>query len=91
MTGRIASLVDQILDVTHLDADPLVLERRPVSIVDLVARLRGDLALTGQSDRLVVELDPDLPTVDVDAGRSARYWRTSSRTRSSTRPAGRRS
>jgi len=69
VTGRIASLVDQILDVTHLDADPLVLERRPVSIVDLVARLRGDLALTGQSDRLVVELDPDLPIVGVDAGR----------------------
>ena len=69
VTARIASLVDQILDVTHLDADPLVLDRRPASIGDLVARLRGDLALTGQADRLVVALDPDLPAVDVDAGR----------------------
>jgi signal transduction histidine kinase len=69
VTARIAALVDQILDVTHLDADPLVLDRRPASVADLVARLRGDLALTGDADRLVVSLDPDLPAVDVDAGR----------------------
>lgn len=66
---RIASLVDQILDVTHLDADPLVLERRPVAVADLVARLRGDQALTGQVDRLVADLEPDLPLVDIDAAR----------------------
>jgi signal transduction histidine kinase len=69
VTARIASLVDQILDVTHLDADPLVLERRPVALADLVARLRGDQALTGQVDRLVVDLDADMPLVDVDATR----------------------
>jgi PAS domain S-box-containing protein len=69
VTERIASLVDQILDVTHLDADPLVLERRPVVVADLVARLRGDLALRSLADRLVIDLAPDLPLVDVDAGR----------------------
>jgi two-component system sensor histidine kinase KdpD len=69
VTARISALVDEILDVTHLDADPLVLDRRPAAVADLVARLRGDLALTGQADRLLVMLDPDLPPVDVDAGR----------------------
>ena len=27
-SGRLAALVDQVLDVTHLQADPLILERR---------------------------------------------------------------
>ena len=31
MTGRLSSLVGEILDVTHLQADPLILERAPVS------------------------------------------------------------
>jgi signal transduction histidine kinase len=69
VTTRIASLVDQILDVTHLDADPLVLDRRPAAVADLVARLRGDLALTGEADRLVLRLDPELPAVDIDLAR----------------------
>jgi signal transduction histidine kinase len=69
VTARIASLVDQILDVTHLDADPLVLERRPVALADLLARLRGDQALSGQVDRLLVNLESDLPLVDIDATR----------------------
>ena len=30
-TGRLASLVDQVLDVTHLQADPLILERSQMS------------------------------------------------------------
>jgi signal transduction histidine kinase len=34
-----------------------------------VARLSGDLALTGEADRLVVELPTDLPPIEVDAGR----------------------
>ena len=69
VTDRLAALVTQILDVTRLDADPLVLERAPASFAALVARLRGDLALSGEDGRLVVDLPADLPPIEVDSGR----------------------
>ena len=72
LTSRLGSLVDQILDITHLDADPLILERRPIAFSALVARLRGDLALSGDDARLASEIPDGLPDVDVDAGRIGR-------------------
>ncbi len=69
VTGRLSALVGQILDVTHLQADPLILERAPVLFAALVARLRGDLETSGRADRLVVDLPPDLPPIEVDAAR----------------------
>ena len=80
VTTRLGDLVDQILDVTHLDADPLILERAPVAFAALVARLRGDLALSGDDARLVVEPAPDLPPIEVDPAGSAGSSRTSSAT-----------
>jgi PAS domain S-box-containing protein len=68
-TGRLAALVDQVLDVTHLQADPLILERTVTTLPSLIARLRGELDVAGGSDRLVVELPDDLPALDVDVGR----------------------
>ena len=72
VTSRLGDLVDQILDVTHLDADPLILERAPVAFASLVARCRGDLALSGDDSRLVVDLPDNLPPVDVDSARIGR-------------------
>ena len=72
LTTRLGDLTSQILDATHLDADPLILERTPVSFASLVARLRGDLALTGGDDRLVTALPPDLPPIEVDPSRVGR-------------------
>jgi len=69
VTTRLASLVTEILDVTHLNADPLILERAPASFGSLVARLRGDLSLTGDEGRLVVQVPPELPPIEVDAAR----------------------
>jgi signal transduction histidine kinase len=68
-TSRLAALVDQVLDVTHLQADPLILERRATSFDSLVARLRGDLAMTRQEDRIVVDAADDLPAIEVDIAR----------------------
>jgi signal transduction histidine kinase len=68
-TGRLATLVDQVLDVTHLQADPLILERSTTTFPALAARLRGDLAISGGADRLVVVARSDLPAVEVDVGR----------------------
>jgi signal transduction histidine kinase len=69
--GRLVSLVEGILDVTHLQADPLILERAPTSFPALIARLRSDLAGTGQAERIVEGIGQDgpLPPLDVDAAR----------------------
>jgi len=72
VTSRLGELVDQILDVTHLDADPLILERAPVAFASLVARCRGDLALSGDDSRLVIDVPADLPPIDVDSARIGR-------------------
>jgi signal transduction histidine kinase len=68
-TSRLAALVDQILDITHLQADPLILERREATFASLIARLRGDLAVSGDDDRIVLVAADDLPPLDVDIGR----------------------
>ena len=67
--NRLAALVDQVLDVTHLQADPLILERRVTTFDSLVARLRGDLTMTRQDERLVVDAATDLPPIEVDIAR----------------------
>jgi signal transduction histidine kinase len=72
VTSRLGSLVDQILDITHLDADPLILERAPVAFSALVARLRGDLEISGEDARLVTDLAADLPPIEVDIVRIGR-------------------
>ncbi|MGK2849501.1 MAG: ATP-binding protein [Candidatus Limnocylindrales bacterium] len=66
---RLTALVDQVLDVTHLQADPLILERHTSSFASLVARLRGDLAISGGAQRLVADLPADLPPIEVDIAR----------------------
>ena len=65
-TRRLTTLVTEILDIAHLQADPLILERRPVSFAALVARLRGDLVATSQDARLATIQLEDLPLLEVD-------------------------
>lgn len=69
LTERLSALVGQILDVTHLQADPLILERAPISFAALVTRLRGDLEGSGQVDRLQVNVPADLPPLEADGAR----------------------
>ena len=66
LADRLRTLVTEILDVTQLQAHPLVLERTPVQLAALVTRLSADLAVSGGTDRLRVELRADLPAVEVD-------------------------
>jgi signal transduction histidine kinase len=68
-SGRLAALVDQVLDVTHLQADPLILERSITTFDDLVARLRGELAVAGGAERVIVDGSSALPPVEVDVVR----------------------
>jgi two-component system sensor histidine kinase KdpD len=69
LTDRLSALVGQILDVTHLQADPLILERAPISFAALVTRLRGDLEGSGRADRLRVNIPPNLPPLEADGAR----------------------
>jgi two-component system sensor histidine kinase KdpD len=55
--------------VTHLQADPLILDRTTTTFAALVARLRGDLAIAGRNDRLRVVMADDLPPLSVDVSR----------------------
>ncbi len=66
-SGRLTAIVDQVLDVTHLQADPLILDRSRATFASLVARLRGDLAIAGGLERLRVDA-PGRP-----AGPGGRY------------------
>jgi PAS domain S-box-containing protein len=66
---RLTALVDQILDITHLQADPLILDRSRTSFGALVTRLQSDLAMAGGHARLVTAFDGDLPLLDVDVNR----------------------
>ncbi|MEZ0240763.1 MAG: ATP-binding protein, partial [Chloroflexota bacterium] len=68
-SSRLTALVDQVLDVTHLQADPLILDRTRTTLAALVARLRGDLAIAGGAERLVTTLPDDLPDLEVDVVR----------------------
>ena len=68
-SSRLTALVDQVLDVTHLQADPLILDRSPTTLAALLARLRGDLAIAGGAERLVVVAPDDLPAIDADVVR----------------------
>ncbi|MEA2538253.1 MAG: two-component system, OmpR family, phosphate regulon sensor histidine kinase PhoR [Chloroflexota bacterium] len=66
LADRLRTLVTEILDVTQLQAHPLVLERTTVPLAALVTRLSADLAISGGAERLQVELPADLPAVEVD-------------------------
>ena len=67
VTGRLSALVGQILDVTHLQADPLILERGP-ALFAASQTLRGDLETSRQAARLRLDLRPT-PALQVDAAR----------------------
>ena len=70
VTGRLSALVGQVLDVTHLQADPLDPRAGAGRLfASLVARLRATSRSPAAADRLVVDLPADLPPLDVDVAR----------------------
>ena len=66
VTDRLRDLVTEILNVTQLQADPLVLDRSPVTVAALIARLLGDLRVAGGRERVVVALEAGLPPIHAD-------------------------
>jgi two-component system sensor histidine kinase KdpD len=63
---KLAALVDNLLDMSRLQAGALAIDLEPVAVEEIVARAVDDLA----ADRagVTVELAPDLPLALTDAG-----------------------
>lgn len=67
---RLASLVDNLLDMSRLQAGALSIELEPVALDEVVARAVDDL---GENSKTVgIDLVEDLPLVMVDAGLAER-------------------
>jgi signal transduction histidine kinase len=69
--GRLTALVNEILDVAHVESDRLDLRRdlRPASL--LLAEIAAELADAPGMPPIGTDIPPDLPIVDVDAERIA--------------------
>jgi two-component system sensor histidine kinase KdpD len=63
---RLAALVDNLLDMSRLQAGVLAVEQRPVALDEVVPRALDDLGLAAQGVRLDVR--DDLPLVRADPG-----------------------
>lgn len=68
---HMSGLINDLLDVAHIDAGTLSLSPEPVSLTELVETARSTF-LSGRSrHRLHIELEPDLPRVMADRRRIA--------------------
>jgi two-component system sensor histidine kinase KdpD len=63
---RLARLVDNLLDMSRLQAGALAVFPRPADLAEIVARSLDDLGPSGRS--VVVAIPEDLPEVAVDPG-----------------------
>ncbi len=63
---RLTRLVANVLDMARLDAGTLVLHREPHAVSDVVAEAVGSTGAALEAHRLVVDVDPALPLVEVD-------------------------
>jgi len=69
--GRLTSLVNEILDVAHLEGDRIALRRGPSSLSAIVSRVAAEFGDAPGIPPIDLLLPPDLPPVDVDADRIA--------------------
>ena len=69
--GALMEIVDDILDFSDIDAGRVTLDRQPLSVADLAAKVRAMVAATAASKdvELSVQVDPSLPAVWGDAMR----------------------
>jgi len=64
-TRRLSRLVDNLLDLSRLEAGAAEPRRHPTSIEELIGAALGELACG--PDEFVLSLDPELPLVNIDA------------------------
>jgi len=69
-TIRLTGLVDNLLDMSRLEAGLLKLERKPTSISKLLKEAVEDAQLRAPKHRIVLKLRKGLPRLNVDARRT---------------------
>ncbi|MGC8633100.1 MAG: sensor histidine kinase [Candidatus Limnocylindrales bacterium] len=70
-TERLTALVDEILDVAHLEGDRIALRREPTSLASIAARVAAEFGDAPGVTPIELRVPPDLPPADVDADRIA--------------------
>ena len=68
-TERLGRLVEQLLDLSRLDAGAVELDRDDVALLPFLDQAARAMSMTGRDVSYVVEADPDGLTVNVDAAR----------------------
>jgi two-component system, OmpR family, sensor histidine kinase KdpD len=63
---RLNRLVTNLLDMSRVQSGALELRRHPIAVVDLVSEAVRGLGLETGAHGVIVDLDDDLPLVDVD-------------------------
>lgn len=68
---RLDKLIDQLLDLSRMEAGRLMLEVKPVALADVVGEVREDLAMQAKAKHLALEIDvpSSLPPVLGDRDR----------------------
>jgi signal transduction histidine kinase len=67
--ARIGRLVDELLDVSRIDAGRFVLRRGPVHLPQLIADVTRRVALAHPHLQVTIDAAEDVPTFDADADR----------------------
>ncbi|MGI4894017.1 MAG: sensor histidine kinase [Janthinobacterium lividum] len=68
-TERLGRLVEQLLDLSRLDAGAVTLDRDEVELEPFLTQATRAMSMTGRDVHYVVEVDPAGLSVDVDAAR----------------------
>ena len=68
---HMSALINDLLDVAHIDAGTLSIFPEPVAVTELVENARSTFLSGGENNSLHIELQPDLPLVMGDSRRIA--------------------
>ena len=68
---HMSGLINDLLDVAHIDAGTLSISPEPVGLTELVENARSTFLSGGSKNNLYIELQPDLPLVMADRRRIA--------------------
>nr|MBI2903875.1 GAF domain-containing protein [Chloroflexota bacterium] len=72
---NLQAMIADILDSSLIDAGQLALERQPVRLSRLAREIADDMQRRSETHRLVVDIPPDSPIVDVDPRRITQVFR----------------
>ncbi len=68
-TDRLTELVDHLLDMSRLEAGLLKLDKKPISISDIIREVVAEARLRATQYEIVAHMERGLPSVEADARR----------------------